>query len=149
MASQSDHVGVSGAAILMVEEVPSAVSPSSASVVGHYVNPYHLHHSNGTNLIIVSDLLTESNYNSWSRAMLIGLLCKNKVGFVDGSLPCPTGELSSLWIICNGVVMAWILNSLSKEISASVNFTDKAHDIWLDLQNRYQRQNWPQIFQIR
>lgn len=31
--------------------------------------------------------------------MLSGLLCKNKVGFVDGTLPCPAGDLQSFWII--------------------------------------------------
>lgn len=61
--------------------------------------------------------------------MLIDLLCKNKVGFVDETLPCPTGDMWSSWIICNGVVTTWILNSLSKDILASVNFSDTTHDI--------------------
>lgn len=81
-----------------VSEVPSSTpspQPAASSAVEMYMNLYHLHHSDSTNLIIVSDLLTESNYNSWSRAMLIGLLCKNKVGFVGGSLPCPSGDLRS------------------------------------------------------
>lgn len=128
---------------------PSPTQSTLPFIVEQYVNPYHMHHSNSTNFILVSDLLTESNYNSWSRAMLIGLLCKNKVGFVDGSLLCPTENLRSSWIICNGVVTPWILNSLSKEIYASVNFTYTAHEIWLDLQNRYQRQNRPRFFQLR
>lgn len=81
--------------------------------------------------------------------MLLGLTVKNKVCFVDGSLPCPTGDLKNSWIICNSVVTAWLLNSLSKEISASVNFTDSAREIWLDLQQRYQRKNRPRIFQLR
>lgn len=134
---------------IAVSATQPTVQNTLPSIVEQYVNPYHLHHSDSTNLVLVFDLLTESNYNSWSRAMLIGLLCKNKVGFVDGTLLCPTGDLRSSWIICNGVVMAWILNSISKEISASVNFTDTAHEIWLDLQNRYQRQNRPRIFQLR
>lgn len=65
------------------------------SIVEQYVNPYHLHHSDNTNLVLVSYLLTKCNYNSWSRATLIGFLCKNKVGFVDGSLPCPTEDSRS------------------------------------------------------
>lgn len=74
---------------------------------------------------------------------------KNKVGFVDGMLLCPTENLRNSWFICNSVVTAWILNSLSKEISANINFVDSAHEIWIDLQQRYQRKNRPRIFQLR
>lgn len=81
--------------------------------------------------------------------MTIALTVKNKIGFVDGSIPRPTGDLLSSWIICNNVVIAWILNSLSKEISASVLFSDSAREIWLDLQEHFQRQNRPRIYQLR
>ncbi|XP_038887168.1 uncharacterized protein LOC120077355 [Benincasa hispida] len=80
--------------------------------------------------------------------MKIGLTVKNKLGFINGEIPRPSGELLSSWIICNGVVTAWILNSLSKEISASINFSDSPQEIWVDLQERYQRQNRPRVFQL-
>lgn len=80
--------------------------------------------------------------------MLIALTVKNKVGFVDGSLSRSTGALLHSWIICSNVVIAWILNSLSKEISVSVLFTDSVREIWLDLKERFQRQNRPRIFQL-
>lgn len=66
--------------------------------------------------------------------MILDLAGKNKLGFVDDSLKRLNDELKNLWIIYNNVVTAWILNSLSKEISASVSFFDIALDIWLDLQ---------------
>lgn len=59
--------------------------------------------------------------------MLIRLLCKRKGRFIDGSLPCPTGDQRSSWIICNGVVTDWIVISLSKDIYAIVNFTDSTY----------------------
>ena len=77
---------------------------------------------------------------------------KNKLGFIDGSIPKPTGtdpNLTSSWICNNNMVISWILNSISKEISASVIFTDSAHDIWLDLKDRFQQSNGPRIFQLR
>lgn len=81
--------------------------------------------------------------------MTIGLTVKNKIGFVDGTLLRPSDESLNSWIICNSVVTTWILNSLSPEISASVNFADTAHEIWIDLRDRYQRKNSPCVFQIR
>lgn len=126
-----------------------ANQPTSQSVIDLYVNPYYLHHSDGTNLVLVSELLTESNYTSWHQAMLIGLTVKNKLGFVDDSIEQPTGEILRSWTICNSVVKAWILNALSKEISASVNYSDSARDMWVDLQQRYQRKNRPRIFQLK
>lgn len=128
----------------------SATIPSTnSSVLEQYTNPYYLHHSDPTNVVLVSNLLTETNYTSWSQAMVIGLTVKNKFCFVDGSLPRPTGELLKSWNICNSIVTLWILNSLSKEISARVNFSDSAHEIWIDLQERYRRKNRPRVFQLR
>lgn len=65
--------------------------------------------------------------------MVIGLTVKNKIGFVNGDIPWPNSKFLSSWIICIGVVTAWILNSLSKEIFASINFFDSTREIWLDL----------------
>ncbi|KAA0056742.1 uncharacterized protein E6C27_scaffold486G00140 [Cucumis melo var. makuwa] len=40
--------------------------PTPPSVMVLYENPYYLHHSDNTNLILVSDILTESSYTSWN-----------------------------------------------------------------------------------
>lgn len=53
--------------------------------------------------------------------MIIGPIVKNKLGFINGVIPRRTGELLSSWIIYNEVITAWVLNLLSKEISASIN----------------------------
>lgn len=47
------------------------------------------------------------------------------------------------------MVISWILNSVSKEISASIVFADSAQEIWLDLKDRFQQSNGPRIFQLR
>lgn len=133
------------------ETAPPTVQSSSSltqTFVEHYNNPYLFHHSDNTSLVL-SDLLIDENYTSWSRAMVITFTVKNKIGFVDGSIPRPTGELLNSWIICDNIVISWILNSLSKEISTSALFFDSVHEIWLDLKERFQRQNRPRIFQLR
>lgn len=83
--------------------------------------------------------------------MQIALSVKNKTGFIDGTLPKPNnGDPNySAWIRNNKLVISWILNSVSKEISTSIMFTENAHDIWKDLQERFQQSNGPRIFQIR
>ena len=56
---------------------------------------------------------------SWSISMLIALSVKNKIGFVDGSIARPSGNDTNLlnpWMRNNLMAIAWILNSVSKEI---------------------------------
>ncbi|XP_022158108.1 uncharacterized protein LOC111024668 [Momordica charantia] len=58
---------------------------------------------------------------SWSRSMIIALSIKNKLGFVDGSIPQPTGDLLPTWVTydcCLTLVeifeaVAWFLPSSS------------------------------------
>ena len=47
------------------------------------------------------------------------------------------------------MVISWILNSVSKEILASIIFSESAYEIWLDLKERFQQSNGPRIFQLR
>ena len=82
--------------------------------------------------------------------MLMALTRKNKVGFVDGSIPCP--DLSDLfygsWVRCNSMVISWILNSVSKEIIDSLLYMDTAIEIWADLRDRFHQGNGPWLYQI-
>lgn len=113
-------------------------------------NPYYLHHSDTSNLVLVSELLTDDNYVTWSRSMLIALSVRNKLGFIDGSITQPlAGELIFLWTRNNHMVIAWILNSVLKGISSSITFTDSARAIWLDLKDRFQKRNGPRIFHLK
>lgn len=127
-------------------------SGSSVSPIDDRMHPYFLHHSYSPGFVLVSQLLTGENYNSWSQAMQIALLVKNENGFIDGTLHKPSSSDQSnynAWMRNNKLVISWILNSVSKEISASIMFTKSAHDIWNDLKDRFQQSNGPRIFQIR
>lgn len=81
--------------------------------------------------------------------MLIALSVRNKLGFIDGSILEPTGEMRPLWIRNNHMVIAWILNSVSKGISSSILFTNSAQEIWTDLKDRFQKGNGPRIFHLK
>lgn len=129
----------------------SFLSMSHSSAIDDVSSPYYLHHSDNPRLLLVSQPLAGDNYSSWSRAMVIALSVKNKLGFVNGLISRPSGDdpLFSSWIRNNNIVISWILNSVSKEISASIIFSDSAYDIWNDLKERYQQANGPRIFQLR
>ena len=87
------------------------------------MSPFFLHHSDSLGLILVSQPLTGETYASWSHAMMIALSVKNKLGFIDGFLAKPDSSdlpLLNSWIRTNNVVISWILNSVSKDIFASI-----------------------------
>ncbi|XP_022851410.1 uncharacterized protein LOC111373157 [Olea europaea var. sylvestris] len=111
-------------------------------------NPFYLHHTHNPGLILVSQPLTGDNYASWSRSMKIALSVKNKLGFINGSISRPAGndDLLKSWMRNNNIVISWILNSVSKEISASIIYAESGQEIWNDLKERYQRRNGPCIF---
>ena len=84
--------------------------------------------------------------------MSIALSVKNKLGFVDGTIVKPMStdqNLMNSWIRNNNMVISWILNSVSKEISSSVMFSESAMEVWVDLRERFQQSNGPRIFQLR
>ena len=73
--------------------------------------------------------------------MLITLFVKNKLGFIDGFIEKPDGNDFPLLNSCirnNNVVLSWILNSVSMEISASIIFFESAVEIWIDLKHHFQ-----------
>ena len=126
-------------------------SSSGRSAINNPLNPYFLHRLDSTCLILVSLLLIGDSHDFWTRAMTIALSIKNKLGFIDGLIPKSTSNDLSLlptWIHYNNMVISWILNLVSKEISTSVIFTNSAHDIWLNLKDRFQQSNGPRIFQL-
>ena len=134
----------------MVSQVPEASSSHSSSVQvqnGKYaiddpISPYFLHHSDNPSLVLVSQQLTGDNYTSWSRAMMIALSVKNKLGFVNGTISqLEEADLLGPWVRNNNIVISWILNSVSKEILASILFTDSVHEIWVDLRDCFQQSN--------
>ncbi|MCH80704.1 retrovirus-related Pol polyprotein from transposon TNT 1-94, partial [Trifolium medium] len=115
------------------------------------LNPFFIHHSDHPGLVLVSHLLTEENYRSWRRAMLIALGAKNKVGFVDGSIPQPPDNdpQYALWLRNDNVVASWLLNSVSKELTANIIYSSTAAAIWTDLEERFLQNNGPRMFQLR
>jgi len=110
-------------------------------------NPYYLHPNENPSLILVTPLLDSKNYSSWSRAMKVALISKNKLRFVDDTFQCPssTNVLHEQWIRCNNVVLSWLQCSISESISKSILWIDKASSVWTNLELRFSQGD---IFQI-
>jgi hypothetical protein len=85
-------------------------------------NPLFLSNGENPTINLVGDQLNEVNYNTWSRSMLVSLNAKNKLCFVDGSMPKPyvNVNLFQAWTRCNDMVVSWILHSVSKDIASTI-----------------------------
>lgn len=114
-------------------------------------DPIILHHSDHPGMILVSKQLEGYNYGQWSRAMLISLSAKNKIGFVNGSIKVPESKdpKFQIWQRCNDMVLSWILNAIHPDIASSVIYADTAADVWEDLKERFSQGDDSRIFQIR
>lgn len=84
--------------------------------------------------------------------MCIALSIKNKLDFIEGSVqqPVVTDQAAyRSWNRNNNVVISWILNSISKEISSSIIYLTIATDMWKEFKECFQQANGLRIFQIK
>ena len=102
---------------------------------------YYVHPSEGPNSVIITPQLTGVNYISWSRSMKRALGAKNKLAFIDGTIPIP--DIDDLnrcaWERCNCLVHSWILNSVTSPIAQTIVFLENALEVWNDLQERFSK----------
>ncbi|KAG7564815.1 Retrotransposon Copia-like N-terminal [Arabidopsis suecica] len=116
-----------------------------------YDNPYYLTNNDHSGLVLVSDRLTGAgDFGSWHQSMLMALNGRNKLGFVDGSLPKPDDghRDAATWSRVNDVVRSWLINSVSKTIGQSVLYVKTAHGIWQKLLQRFKQNNVPRLYRI-
>ncbi|CAN6688542.1 unnamed protein product [Malus baccata var. baccata] len=104
-----------------------------------FSDPYTIHHSDHTGLILVSKTLDGNNYGQWSRAMCMGLSAKNKIGFIDGTIKTPPllDTKYTAWKRCNDMVTLWLMNSVHSDIASSIMYTETAAAVWNDLNDRF------------
>jgi len=100
---------------------------------------YYVHPSEGPSSLAISLKLKGSNYLAWSRSMQHALGAKNKLTFIDGSMPIPDlGDLNhSDWERCNHLLHSWVLNSISESIAPTIVFHDTTISAWEDLNEHF------------
>ena len=100
---------------------------------------YFLHPSDSASIKLVSTVFDGSSYSDWKRSTTISLDAKNKLYFVDGSLPKPVDSSSDekAWKRCNNMVIGWLIASLERSIAKTTMYFPTAHEIWDDLEGRF------------
>ncbi|XP_057976054.1 uncharacterized protein LOC131163475 [Malania oleifera] len=132
------------ASMANVDESSRNSSDDSSSV-------YYLHPSDNLGALLVSEILTGANYVAWSRSISIALTVKNKIAFIDGTLPQSNSGDSRIriaWLRANNLVLSWLMNSITKEISGSLLYFTAACDVWEELKTRYLRSDGPRVFTL-
>lgn len=83
--------------------------------------------------------------------MTIALGAKTKLRFVYGSVSMPDqhDENYLLWKKINKMVMAWILNSISKDIIDAFLFANTAYESWEELKDGFGKSNGPLLYKIQ
>ena len=102
-------------------------------------SPYYLHPNENPALVLVSSLLTEQNYHSWSRSLKMAFISKNKMKFLDGTIPVldetdPTYFAGQRY---NKMLLSWLSRAVSPDIAESVLMSDRAVDVWNELHDRF------------
>ena len=113
--------------------------------------PLYIHPSDHPGHPLVSNIFNGDNFGNWKRLVIISLLTKHKIAFIDGTCTCPaaTAPLFVLWQRNNAMVLSWILSSLNENIRNSVLHFETARDLWVDLEERFSQSNKARLFQVQ
>ncbi|KAL0303023.1 UNVERIFIED_CONTAM: hypothetical protein Sradi_6170400 [Sesamum radiatum] len=111
-----------------------------------YIHPFE--HSS---LALTSVPLDGTNFLTWQRAIYVTLGTKMKLGFINGSFPCPAVGSTSYgqWRRVDLTVTSWIWNSMSKDIVEAFMYCATSRELWIAIQRRYGRSNGPMVYQLQ
>ncbi|CAL1402894.1 unnamed protein product [Linum trigynum] len=115
-------------------------------------SPLYLHPSENPAHIFGSELLNDLNYGEWVNDLTETLIAKNKLAFVDGSLPrSQTGSArhQEAWDRCDATVKGWLKSAVTREVRNSVRMATTAHAIWPNLQRRFSRGSAQRAYELR
>ncbi|XP_016439476.2 uncharacterized protein LOC107765351 [Nicotiana tabacum] len=76
---------------------------------------------------------------------------KNKVGFITGKCKKPNTDDTTYdqWARWDDMVTSWILNSLSKDLTDSLQYVGDAKKLWQELEDRYDQTNGANLYQLQ
>jgi len=90
-----------------------------------------------------SILLNEFNYLPRSKAVIIALDGRSKLGFINGSILSPDVDSPEyeIWLSKDQLVMSWILNSMERNLAEIFSYSESAYDLWNAICDIYGNQN--------
>ncbi|XP_020207648.1 uncharacterized protein LOC109792638 [Cajanus cajan] len=114
-------------------------------------NRYFLTRGDSFGIPLVLIKLDGSNYHSWSCDVSTTLGSKNKLHFINDTLPRPPPGFAMFghWDRCNSIVMSWLVHSLDASIAPSAHWMDTAIEIWNTLRKRYYQGDFFRISDIQ
>ncbi|XP_057965552.1 uncharacterized protein LOC131156121 [Malania oleifera] len=103
------------------------------------------------NILVTQPLLGMKNYHSWSRAMILALTAKRKIGFINGKIVEPSLEspLYEDWLSCNTMVISLMINSMHVDVLSSIMYYQTAKEMWLELQKLFSQGSGPKIYNLQ
>lgn len=128
----------------------SSTTSSTLELTQNPCSVYFLHPADSTSQQLVNTIFDGEGYTDWKRMMIIGLSSKNRMSFVDGTLPKPSGEKEAkAWDRADNMVCGWILKSLGPNMVKSVLHLPTARAIWQDIEERFGHSYVAQLFSYR
>ncbi|KAL4580481.1 hypothetical protein LXL04_016676 [Taraxacum kok-saghyz] len=112
-------------------------------------NPLVLHSNDLSCVSIVNfKLQGTTNYKVWSSVTKLSLRDRNKLGFVNGTFPCPTEDESKMrqWDRADAVVLSWLLGSISESLYASHVLAKSSSEVCTNLKETYEKLDGSIIF---
>ncbi|GJT41668.1 cysteine-rich receptor-like protein kinase 8 [Tanacetum coccineum] len=90
------------------------------------------------------------NYGSWKMSMMIALNAKNKMKIINGDFeePAVNADTRALWERKNDMIISWILNTITEQISNSLSFVNSASSLWKELQEHYSQLDGHRVYQL-
>ena len=84
------------------------------------------------NIPITGHKLNGKNFLQWSQSVLIFLRGKGKDEHLTGNIAKPAKDSAGFrkWLIDNNLVMSWLLNSMTNDISENFLLYETAQEIW-------------------
>ncbi|KAH0680168.1 hypothetical protein KY285_021196 [Solanum tuberosum] len=131
-----------------VDPIPSG---STSTVRIEIPSPFYLHPSENAGSSLLPGVFDGTGYRSWRRAVLRDLSVKSKTCFNNGKLVKPNPDDASFqqWERCDDMVTSWILNSLSPDLRDSLQYVNNAHELWAELEERYDQTNGCKLYQLQ
>ncbi|XP_076933550.1 uncharacterized protein LOC143599490 [Bidens hawaiensis] len=114
-------------------------------------SPYYIHASDYPRQMQVNDPLNDMNYSDWCQEMTDFLFAKNKMGFVDGSIPKPEQMKDTYmpWLRCDAMIKGWLTTAMEKDIRGSVKYANTSLEIWSDLRERFGKESAPRAYALK
>ena len=90
------------------------------------------------------------NYLKWSQLVLTVLKGKGKISHLMGTRPKPGDPRFEAWDEEDSMIMAWLWNSMTPEISDTCMFLATAKDIWDAIQQTYSKaRDTAQVYEVK